>query len=127
MPEFPLTSAYWPAQTFPPLRETTIGSILGDAAACAPNKIALIDGNPVRAKRRQWTYLALLADAERAARALLALAEQSPGPDGLLLAVILNLTSAAYLRSALLAVISRKGPEQKIMEDLHAYGAMPLS
>jgi fatty-acyl-CoA synthase len=71
MPEFPLTNAYWPAQTFAPLRETTIGSILCDAAAVAPDKIALIDGDPVRGKRRQWTYLALLADAERAARALL--------------------------------------------------------
>jgi len=71
MPEFPLTNAYWPAQTFTPLRETTIGSILCDAAAVAPGKIALIDGDPVRGKRRRWTYLALLADAERAARALL--------------------------------------------------------
>jgi len=71
MPEFPLTNAYWPAQTFTPLRDTTIGSILCDAAAAAPDKIALIDGDPVRGKRRRWTYLALLADAERAARALL--------------------------------------------------------
>ena len=71
MPEFPLTNAYWPAQTFTPLRETTIGSILCDAAIRAPGKIALIDGDPVRGKRRRWSYLALLADSERAARALL--------------------------------------------------------
>ena len=71
MPEFPLTNAYWPAQTFTPLRDTTIGSILCDAAAAAPDKIALIDGDPIRGKRRRWSYLALLADAERAARALL--------------------------------------------------------
>ena len=71
MPEFPLTNAYWPAQTFAPLRESTIGSILRDAAARAPDKIALIDGDPAGGERRRWTYLALLADAERAARALL--------------------------------------------------------
>ena len=71
MPEFPLTNAYWPAQTFTPLRESTIGSILCDAAAGAPDKIALIDGYPARGKRRRWTYLALLADAERAAPTLL--------------------------------------------------------
>jgi fatty-acyl-CoA synthase len=71
MPEFPLTNAYWPAQTGTPLRETTIGSILRDAAARAPDKVALIDGDPVRGERRRWTYRALLADAERTARALL--------------------------------------------------------
>ena len=71
MPEFPLTNAYWPAQTLTPLRETTIGSILRDAAALSPEKIALIDGDPADGKRRRWTYRALLADAERAARALL--------------------------------------------------------
>ena len=71
MPEFPLTNAYWPAQTFAPLRESTIGSILHDAAARAPDKIALIDGDPAGGTRRRWTYRALLADAELAARALL--------------------------------------------------------
>ena len=71
MPEFPLTNAYWPAQTSTPLGETTIGSILRDAAARAPDKIALIDGDPAGGQRRRWTYRALLADAERAARALL--------------------------------------------------------
>jgi fatty-acyl-CoA synthase len=53
------------------LRETTIGSILREAAARAPEKIALIDGDPADGKRRRWTYRALLADAERTARALL--------------------------------------------------------
>jgi fatty-acyl-CoA synthase len=33
VPEFPLTSAYWPADTSAPLLETTIGSILRDADA----------------------------------------------------------------------------------------------
>jgi acyl-CoA synthetase (AMP-forming)/AMP-acid ligase II len=41
MPQFPLTNAYWP------------------------------DGDPGLGQRRQWTYGELLADAERAAQALL--------------------------------------------------------
>ena len=70
----PLTSAYWPAAPAggaPGIRETTIGSILRDAAGRAPDKTALIDGDPDRPDRRQWTYAQLLADAERAARSLL--------------------------------------------------------
>ena len=70
----PLTSAYWPATAgdgdTEGIRETTIGSVLRDAAARAPGKAALIDGDPDRGGR-QWTYAELLADAERAARALL--------------------------------------------------------
>jgi fatty-acyl-CoA synthase len=67
----PLTSAYWPAtETASGILETTIGSVLRDAAGRAPGKTALIDGDPDRAGR-QWTYAGLLADAERAARALL--------------------------------------------------------
>jgi acyl-CoA synthetase (AMP-forming)/AMP-acid ligase II len=70
-----LTSAYWPAGTAAGtaggIRETTIGSVLRDAAGRAPGKTALIDGDTDRPDRRQWTYAELLADAERAARALL--------------------------------------------------------
>jgi fatty-acyl-CoA synthase len=68
----PLTSAYWPATAGAGdsggIRDTTIGSVLRDAAARAPGKAALVDGDQ---DRRQWTYAELLADAERAARALL--------------------------------------------------------
>ena len=71
MPDFPLTSAHWPADTSAPVLETTIGSILRDAAARAPDDIALVSGVPDAGQRRQWTYRELLADAERAARALL--------------------------------------------------------
>jgi fatty-acyl-CoA synthase len=70
MPEFPLTTSYWPADTSGEVLETTIGGILRDAAARAPAKTALIDGDPDRFERRRWTYAELLADAERAARAL---------------------------------------------------------
>ena len=45
--------------------------MLRDAAGRAPGKTALIDGDQDRKDRRQWTYAELLADAERAARALL--------------------------------------------------------
>jgi fatty-acyl-CoA synthase len=66
----PLKNAYWPAAgTVDGIRETTIGSVLRDAAARAPGKAALIEGDQDR--RRQWTYAELLAEAERAARALL--------------------------------------------------------
>jgi acyl-CoA synthetase (AMP-forming)/AMP-acid ligase II len=67
----PLTSAYWAAEAGGGIRESTIGSVLREAAARAPDKTALIDGDPERSDRRQWTYAELLADAERAARALL--------------------------------------------------------
>ncbi|MGH3299089.1 MAG: AMP-binding protein, partial [Trebonia sp.] len=73
----PLTSAYWPAadgtgdtEGGGGIRETTIGSVLRDAAVRAPGKAALIDGDP-DGEGRQWTFAELLADAERAARALL--------------------------------------------------------
>ncbi len=68
----PLTPAYWPASaTAAGIRETTIGSVLRDAAGRAPDKTALIDGDPDRQGHRQWTYAELLAAAEQAARALL--------------------------------------------------------
>jgi len=61
----PLTISYWPADTSVPIRETTIGGVLRTAARQAPERVALIAGD------RQWTYGELLAEAERAARALL--------------------------------------------------------
>jgi fatty-acyl-CoA synthase len=71
-PTTPLACAYWPASgTGAGIRETTIGSVLRDAAGRAPDTTALIDGDSDRLDRRQWTYAELLADAERAARALL--------------------------------------------------------
>src|SRR5487761_708785 len=73
----PLASAYWPASgDAGDIRETTIGSVLREAAGRARDAAALIDGDPDRPGRR-WTYAELLASAERAARALLT--EFTPG------------------------------------------------
>jgi hypothetical protein len=73
VPEFPLTSAYWPADTSAPLLETTIGSILRDAATRAPDKVALIDGvdsggdgaGDDGGRRRRWAAAAAV-DVRRA-------------------------------------------------------------
>ena len=66
----PLTESYVPADTSSPVLETTVGGILRDAAARAPDTVALIEGVP--GERRSWTYAELLAGAERVARALAA-------------------------------------------------------
>ena len=65
-----LTESYVPADTSSPVLETTVGGILREAAAMAPDRIALIEGVP--GERRSWTFAELLADAERVARALAA-------------------------------------------------------
>jgi fatty-acyl-CoA synthase len=67
----PRTESYWPADTSEPILETTVGSILRDAAAKAPDAAALVEGTPDPVSRRRWTYSDLLTDAELAARALL--------------------------------------------------------
>ena len=66
----PLTESHVPADTSSPVLETTVGGILREAAAEAPDTVALIEGVP--GERRSWTYAELLADAERVARALAA-------------------------------------------------------
>ena len=70
LPDLPLADAYWPADTSAPILETTIGGVLRAAAERAGDQPALIAGDPDPARRRQWTYGELLADAERGARAL---------------------------------------------------------
>jgi len=60
-----LTTSYWPAHPPAPILGTTVGGVLRTAAGRAPDRVALIDGD------RRWTYAELLAEAERAARALL--------------------------------------------------------
>ena len=65
-----LTTSYWPADTSVPVRETTVGGVLREAAALRPDGQAMVAGLPDPAHRRRWTFAELLADAERAARAL---------------------------------------------------------
>ena len=67
-----LTTSYWPADTSAPVLDTTIGGVLRAAAERAPDQPALVAGDPDPARRRQWSYGQLLAEAERAAHALLA-------------------------------------------------------
>ena len=72
MPRPPLTTSYWPADTSASVLDTTIGGVLRAAAERAPDQPALVAGDPDPARRRQWSYGQLLAEAERAANALLA-------------------------------------------------------
>ena len=70
MPNLPLETSYWPADTTVPIRQTTAGGVLACAAERAPDVIALIAGDPDPARRRQWRYDELFATAQRAARGL---------------------------------------------------------
>ena len=72
MPQPPLTTSYWPADTSAPVLDTTVGDVLRAAADRAPDQPALVAGDPSAGRRRQWSYAQLLAEAERAAHALLA-------------------------------------------------------
>ncbi len=66
-----LTESYCPAQSDEALIDSTVGSVLRDAAARTPDAPALdeVDGDGQLA--RHWTYAELLADSERLAHALL--------------------------------------------------------
>jgi fatty-acyl-CoA synthase len=64
MPILPLATSHWPADPSRVILETTVGGVLRTAAGRAPDQVALIAGD------RQRSYAGLLAEAERAARAL---------------------------------------------------------
>ena len=66
------THSYWPADTADPVLETTVGSVLRDAADAAPDRTAVVAWTLAPGQRQTWTYGALLRDAERSAWALLA-------------------------------------------------------
>ena len=66
-----LQRSYWPADTAEPVLETTVGSILREAAANAGGRTAIVAWGQSPGERRAWTYAELLRDAERTARALL--------------------------------------------------------
>ena len=65
-----LTESYFPAQGGPEPAPMTIGDMLRQSVAAAPDQIALKELTYDGAIARTWTYAGLLADAERLARAL---------------------------------------------------------
>jgi fatty-acyl-CoA synthase len=66
-----LTESYCPAQIDEPLIDSTVGSVLRDAAARSPDAPALDEVDADGQLARKWTYAQLLADSERLAHALL--------------------------------------------------------
>jgi fatty-acyl-CoA synthase len=66
-----LTESYWPGDSSEELLELTLGDLLRRGATEVPDRVALVEGIAESERRRRWTYAELLADAERAARALL--------------------------------------------------------
>jgi fatty-acyl-CoA synthase len=54
-----------------PVRESTVGSVLREAAAQSGSKLAVAAWGTNPGERRAWAYAELLRDAERTARALL--------------------------------------------------------
>ncbi len=64
--------AHWRPEPGQPIRETTVGGVLREAAAAAPGAPAMVAGVADPADRRRWTFAELLGDAEAAARALAA-------------------------------------------------------
>ncbi|HYW26846.1 MAG TPA: AMP-binding protein [Terriglobales bacterium] len=54
-----------------PVLDTTIGGVLRDAAEHDAATVALVEGTPDPSRGRRWTFGELLAESERAARALL--------------------------------------------------------
>jgi len=65
------TRSLWLADRSEPVLETTVGSVLREAAAKAPAQTAVVAWGQAPGERRRWTYAELLHDAERTARALL--------------------------------------------------------
>lgn len=65
-----LKTSHWPAEAGD-VRAVTVCEVLRHAAATVPDRLALVDCVPEPERRRTWTYAELVADAERAARALL--------------------------------------------------------
>ncbi len=66
-----LTTSYIPADISAPVLDTTVGSLLRDAAADSGDHVALVEGCADPRTRRRWCFSDLLEDAECVARALL--------------------------------------------------------
>ena len=65
-----LRASYRPPDEEPALADLTVGELLGQAAAAASDRVALVEGIANDGTRRRWTYAELATDAERAARVL---------------------------------------------------------
>ena len=63
-----LNEAYWPADESAEVRDITVGDLIREAAADAPDATAMIAGAP--GDDRRWTFAGVLADAERVTWAL---------------------------------------------------------
>lgn len=66
-----LTQSYWPAQSDGELLDTTVGSVLRDAARRWPDSVFLQEAHADGSLGRKWTYAEFLTDAELLAKALL--------------------------------------------------------
>ncbi|HLM95703.1 MAG TPA: class I adenylate-forming enzyme family protein [Acidimicrobiales bacterium] len=66
------SQSVWEADDTEPVLDSTVASILRDAASRSPHITALVAGTADPASRRRWSYAELLADAQGAARALAA-------------------------------------------------------
>ena len=60
-----------PADTSYEIQDSTVGSVLRQAAAMSPDDVWLVEGSADRGARRRWTFAQMLEEAERVARALL--------------------------------------------------------
>jgi fatty-acyl-CoA synthase len=69
-PAAPLSESYAIGPNDPPVRDITMGELLGWAAQTVPDRIALIAGTVDPAARRQWTYAQFHHECLRTARAL---------------------------------------------------------
>jgi fatty-acyl-CoA synthase len=67
----PLTMSHAVGPRLPEVRDLTLGGLLSEAAASAPDRVALISGLPDPSERRQWTYAELHSESVRTAHALL--------------------------------------------------------
>ena len=65
-----LDTAYFPAQHDEPIRDTTIGNVLIEAATEAPDAEALVEARADGSIGRRFTYSQLLSEAERLADSL---------------------------------------------------------
>lgn len=67
-----LSRSLWEADVSVPVLDVTAGQVLAEAAAEAPDRAALVDGDPDPALRTSWTYAELLGIAEDVAHVLAA-------------------------------------------------------